>query len=147
MRNNGRNAGGGFTLLEMLVVLVILGLALGLVLARGPAASPAASLASATARVEAALRLARSQAIAGNRDVTVTLDPQQRTLRTGTRPPARLPEGTRVAAGKLVTVRFAPDGTAAGGPVVLAAGGFKRVISVNWLTGRVEEGDGAASER
>ena len=139
MHNRGEG-GSGFTLLEMLVVIVVLALALGLVLARGPAESPAASLESAVGQVSGALRLARSEAIAGDRPVAVTLDPAKRTVRIGTAPASRLPRAAMIVANREVRVTFAPDGTAAGGPVVLTAGSLKREIGVDWMTGRVEPG-------
>ena len=137
---------GGFTLLEILVVVVIMALALGLVLANGPAGSPAASLESAAMRVAGAFRLARSEAIARDAPVAVMLDPAAETLRIGTAPPARLPRGvTAEPADRVIRVTFSPDGTEAGGPVILAAGDLTRTVAINWLTGAVTESDEQAS--
>ncbi|HTU55208.1 MAG TPA: GspH/FimT family pseudopilin [Acetobacteraceae bacterium] len=128
---------GGFTLLEMLVVIVVLALAVGLVVASGPSESPAASLESAASRVALGLRLARGEAIAHDHPVIVTIG--ARTLSIGTAPPTKLPAGASAIAGP-VRVTFAPDGTAAGGPILLAAGDLRRRIAVDWMTGAVEEG-------
>ena len=148
MRNDAESQ-RGFTLLELLVVIVVLGLALGLVAATAPAESPAVRLDSAAARVAGALRLARTEAITRDRPVGVLLDPRRRTLRIESAPAWRLPVGVAVlpdGASGPVQVTFAPDGTAAGGPVVLAVPGLRREIAANWLTGRVEEAY-AAPER
>ncbi len=144
---------GGFTLLELLVVIVVLGLALGLVSGRAPHASPGFRLDRAATRVADALRLARSQAIARDRPVAVVVDPLRGTLRVGAAPVWHFPAGVTIAAGagagaaptdgpaeRPVLVVFAPDGTAAGGPVVLAAARLRRAIGADWLTGRVEPG-------
>ena len=142
---------GGFTLLELLVVIVVLGLALGLVLGRAPHASPGFRLDRAATRVADALRLARSQAIARDRPVAVMVDPLRRTLQVGAAPAWHFPAGVTIATGagaaptdgpaeRPVLVVFAPDGTAAGGPVVLAAARLRRAIGADWLTGRVEPG-------
>jgi len=126
----------------MLVVIVLLALMIGLVAEAGPVESPAASLESATDGVASALRLARGEAIAHDRRVTVTLDPMARTLRIGTDPASRLASGVVVlttAADETPHVVFVPDGTASGGPIILAAGNFRREIDINWLTGAVTE--------
>lgn len=141
---NGIRRAGGFTLLEMLVVIVVLALALGLIVAAGPSESPAASLESAASRVAGSLRLARGEAIARDRPVIVTA--AVRTLSIGAAPPTPLPAGAFVVAAP-VRVTFAPDGTEAGGPILLAAGDLRRRITVNWMTGEVEEGSAQAAPR
>jgi general secretion pathway protein H len=134
---------GGFTLLEMLVVIIVLALMIGIVLAAKPAESPAASLESAVDRVAGTLRLARGEAIASDRQVLVKFDPVAQTVQVGTGPAARLAAGATMAAGPAyqpLRVIFAPDGTASGGPIVLAAGDLRREIDINWMTGEVTEG-------
>ena len=64
----------GFTLIEVLVVLVILGLTAALVLARGPVRSAGMEARTAASEVAETLRLGRSVAIAGDRPAAVTLD-------------------------------------------------------------------------
>lgn len=140
---------GGFTLLEILVVIILLALVIGLVVGAGPAESPAASLESAADRVAGALRLARGEAIAHDRRVAVTLDPLARTLRAGTDPASRLAAGVVVVTtvtNETPHIVFAPDGTASGGPIILAAGELRREIGVNWLTGEVTEGPAVESD-
>jgi general secretion pathway protein H len=132
VRLRSKPARGGFTLLEMLVVIVVMALAVGLVIAAGPSESPAARLGSAASRVAGALRLARGEAIAGDRPVAVALE--ARTLRLGAAPAIRLAADAAPA-----RVVFAPDGTASGGPITLSAGVLRREIRVNWMTGDVEE--------
>jgi prepilin-type N-terminal cleavage/methylation domain-containing protein len=61
----------GFTLLEMIVVLVVLGLTPGLVMTHGPVHSRRLELDATARQVAGALRLARSRAIAEERGVAV----------------------------------------------------------------------------
>ncbi|HEY4174844.1 MAG TPA: GspH/FimT family pseudopilin, partial [Rhodopila sp.] len=68
------NRQSGFTLIEMVVVLVVLGLALGLVIARGPMHSATLDARTAARQLAQALRLARSRAIMSDRPVLVRVD-------------------------------------------------------------------------
>lgn len=142
---------GGFTLIEVLVVLAILGLTLGIIAARGPARSPALDARGAADQVARALRLARSQAIAGNHPVAFTLDVARHGFRVDDGPWRPLPPtlaldmtaATERAAdptqGRIV---FDPDGGATGGRVRIATsaaalGAGALSVGVDWLSGRV----------
>ncbi len=137
----------GFTLLEILVVLVILGLALGIVANRGPARSPALDARGAAGQVARAMRLARSQAIAGNRPVAFTLDVARRAFRVGAGPwqalPPELGLGLVATADTAPgTIVFDPEGGASGGRVRISTGQAALSVGVDWLSGRVMVGDG-----
>lgn len=138
----------GFTLLEMLAVIVVLGLALALIVPRLPGPSPEVTLRMAGDRVQGALRLARSEAIAADRAVGVTFYPGEGTFRIDGASAVRLPDGSAIAepagggsSGGLIRVAFAPDGSGAGGPIQLSAGEKTETIRIDWLTGRVRAGD------
>jgi general secretion pathway protein H len=134
----------GFTLIEMMVVLVVLGLALTLILARGPMRSVAAEAGSAAGSVAQALRVARAQAIAQGRPLRVLLDAAGHRVLPENLPAVALPaavsmdvtdaSGARMRAG---VIGFAPDGSSTGGAVELADGGRRVRVAVDWLTGRV----------
>ena len=64
----------GFTLIEVLVVLAIVGLALGLVAVRGASGNRTMALEAAATGLAGDLRQARSQAIYGNAPVRLMLD-------------------------------------------------------------------------
>lgn len=132
-----RAADRGFTLIEVIVVLVILGLVAGLVLVRGPQRSGAVDLRQASSLVAGALRVARSRAIASNRPVPVRFDPAEATWQMGNEAARRLPSGIAMTAAAPVIV-FRPDGSSTGGVVELAGHARTTRIAVNWLTGRVE---------
>lgn len=124
----------GFTLLEMIVVLVILGLMLTLVVTRGPMHSARLDNEAAARELAGALRLARGRAIAQNQPVSVVLTPhsyQVDGLAVHAVP------GDVALAGNPV-IRFAPDGSSSGGTVVVQTATSRMVIVVNWLTGGVE---------
>lgn len=137
----------GFTLIEVLVVLVILGLVGGLVLLRGPQRSAALDMRQATGTVAAAMRVARSQAIASNRPIPVRLEP--RSVRIGDADPRPLPPGITAAltgsAAVGPVVLFRPDGSSSGGTVSLTGGSRTAIVGVNWLTGRVAVADNFGS--
>lgn len=128
-----------------MVVLAVLGLLLALLLGRGPVRSPILDLRAAAGQVAQGLRVARSQAIAANRVVAFTLDAAGHGFRLdgGTVQPLPIDVAARLALpGGVLAIRFAPDGSASGGEVSLAAGGRAMRVAVDWLTGRVSVGDG-----
>jgi general secretion pathway protein H len=140
----------GFTLLELIITLAILGLALVLITGYRPPWSTAFGLRGTAAELAAGLRLARSQAIAGNRQVAVDLDLAGHRYRVGDGPPQALPAALSI---ELLTVagenrgrregdiRFNPDGSSTGGRISLAEGHRRVAVGVDWLTGRVTVAD------
>ncbi len=124
---NSRQA--GFTLLEVMVTIAIMGLVLTMLASFTRPRSHRLEMESAVRHVAQTLRLARGQAIAGGVPVAVTLP----------RLPAWLAVVVQAPPGGIV---FAPDGTASGGHVLLAGTGRRVEVTVDWLTGRVEiDGD------
>jgi general secretion pathway protein H len=134
-----RRRTAGFTLIETIVVLVIVGLALGIVAGFLPRRNAALELSAATARVTGALRLARSRAMAESRSIPFAL--------AADRHGVRLDDAT-IALGPSVTVEmvqprivFAPDGSTSGGSLRVVVDGRQRFLQVDWLTGRVAVAD------
>jgi general secretion pathway protein H len=138
----------------MIVVLVVLGLMVGLVVARGPQRSPTLDLSAAASEVAQALRVARSQAIATDRPVSVRIDVAAHSYAVGAAAPRTLPAALGIklvsvageAAGTSGAIRFSPDGSSSGGSVDLALGARHAHVGVNWLTGRVTLGEDAGGE-
>ncbi|BAU50064.1 general secretion pathway protein H [Sulfurifustis variabilis] len=137
----------GFTLLELLVVLVLAASVAALV---APALSGAVALAELKAgarTLASALRHARGRAIAEHRDVALLLDVEARTWRvTGQERTHRLVSRldlrlytaqSEVTSRDAGSIRFFPDGSSTGGRITLAARNRAYVVDVAWLTGRV----------
>ncbi|MDA8253083.1 MAG: prepilin-type N-terminal cleavage/methylation domain-containing protein [Rhodospirillales bacterium] len=131
----------GFTLLEMLVVLAVLGLGTAMLLTRGHGPSPALQARAAADAVTAALRDARGRAIRDDRTVTVAIDAAAHALRPSDTAPLPLPRAVALSAPGVI--RFAPDGSSGGGSIVLAGGAERVLIRVDWLTGHVARGTAA----
>lgn len=141
----------GFTLIEMLIVLVIASIVMAtLVPSFGPAIARA-QLYSATRDVASALRHTRGQAMIKGQDALFELNTQQHTYRVAGRPRVyKLPPEIELGLFTTTTetldegtgrIRFFPDGSATGGRVTLVAVKQTRVVDVNWLTGEVRIGE------
>jgi general secretion pathway protein H len=137
----------GFTLLEVIVVVVILGLVLGMVASNGPMRSPRLAQAAAARDIRQSLQDAAARAIAQDRTTVFRLDPASGVWREGARS-GTVPAGTHIIfhgvagfaarEGSLGTVMFTPDGSASGGRITLAGPAGVQVIAIDWLTGRIK---------
>jgi general secretion pathway protein H len=136
----------GFTLIETLVVLSVLGLALTLILSYGQPSNGGLALKQAASELAGGLREARSLAIAENRTVPVSIDLASRHWRIDQQPDNPLPTGIEI---RLLTIagensrsnasniRFLPDGSATGGRIEFLGAHRRMQIGVDWLSGRV----------
>jgi general secretion pathway protein H len=140
----------GFTLLELLVTLAVLSLALVLILGYKAPWSTRLSLKGTAATLASELRLARSEAIAGNRPVSFVVDLDAHRYRVGDGAVRHLPRRITIAlltvAGERLgkttgAIRFNPDGSSTGGRIALAEGGQRIAIGIDWLSGRVSVAD------
>jgi general secretion pathway protein H len=146
----GLNRCAGFTLIEVIVTLAILGFALVLVAGYKPPWSSGLGLKGTASELASGLRLARSEAIAGNRQVAFDLDVTGHVYRVGAAAARRLPANLSI---ELLTIagekrgasagdiRFNPDGSSTGGRIALADGKQRVAVGVDWLTGRVSVAD------
>ena len=135
----------GFTLIEMIVVLVVLGLMVGILVSRGPTRSATIDLTAASRTLADALRHARGQAILTDRPVRISVLQAREALAHAAH---------RNQAGPIElslhsppddphqdgTLRFNADGSANGARIVLAEGHEAVSISIDWLTGRITQG-------
>jgi general secretion pathway protein H len=137
----------GFTLIEMIVVIVVLGLAMTIVLGHGRQYSPRLSLSAARTEVIGALRAARGAAIGQDRTVEMQLSAEGRL--SGNGPPVTLGDSVPVGcdergvAPRMLSVAFLADGSARidgaarDGEICLGASGLRTRIAIDWFTGRV----------
>ena len=140
----------GFSLIELVVVLAVMGFALVLIVGYKAPWSSALNLRATAAELAAGLRLARSEAIADNRPVVLAVDFANHRYRIGNAPVREMPPKLSIA---LLTIdgerrtattgdiRFNPDGSSTGGRIVLADGASRVAVGVDWLTGRVTVAD------
>ena len=137
----------GFTLIEMLVVLTLIGLLVGVVIPMFGSGVSTTELKSDTRAVAAGLRQARGQAIAQRGEAVLMLDLAAHSFSVPPDPHVhklaqQLELKLFTAQSDLVNdnvgaIRFFADGGSNGGRITLASGERKFNVDVDWLTGRV----------
>ena len=132
----------GFTLLEMLVVILLISLAAGLVGFGLQQGLRTAKERQVVGQMVEALRSTRARAIvSGNAEKTV-FDLRALSFQAPGRPVKHWPADLQVTlntseqAGS--TVEFYPDGSSTGGNLLLASGSRHWRIDIGWLTGSVQ---------
>jgi general secretion pathway protein H len=143
----------GFTLLELLVVITIMGLAMLAAPRLGGAWANGAKDRAAVQELGAALSRARFMAVAMRNPVEILFDLKSGTWRTNPAGPhGRLPnvgisvlgiDGAAAQNASTSAIRFYPDGGSSGGTVVLDMPGTRNGqaqtrIATDWLSGRIE---------
>ena len=137
----------GFTLLEILIVLVIGVLLVALVPPLFSGMSGATELRGAARQLAAGLRNARNEAVVRQQEAVLTLDLERRRFGvTGDPREIALPESVAL---KLYTaqselldsttggIRFFPDGSSTGGFITVSGPKLAYRVNVDWLTGAV----------
>jgi general secretion pathway protein H len=146
VRTSRAGTESGFTLLELVVVVAILGLVFAIVPVSFRGAIAQAELAAAARDVAASLRRARTEAIARQRETPVEFDLDARRYAGVDGRVRAFPDGATVSlytaevealSQRAAAIRFFPDGGASGGRVTLARAGRTYFVEVEWLTGRV----------
>jgi general secretion pathway protein H len=134
----------GFTLVEMLVVIVIATLVLSLVGTSLSRSISGAEMRTAAHKMAASIRYTRTRAILDKQEQVFLVDTENRSYLAPRREPVELPEGMQIqlttARSELTAeavggIRFYPDGGSTGGHVELDANGRIYRINVAWLTG------------
>jgi general secretion pathway protein H len=138
---------GGFTLLELLVVMAVLALGLSLVVPAVNRTRAGAVARSAAYELAANLRAVRAAARASNMEHSLTIDLSgHRYWAEGVVAPRRMPstvaveltvpQSERIGA-RVGRVRFFPDGSTSGARLVLRDARSSASIAVDWLSGDV----------
>jgi general secretion pathway protein H len=137
----------GFTLLEVVIVLVIGAIAYSLILGVPFRGASSSDLKAAARTIASGLRQAQTMAITTRRDASLTVDVESREYTLpGETAPRTLPSGidlkvftaqSEAASERKAGIRFYPDGSSTGGRITLSVGERKYLVDVDWLTGRV----------
>ncbi len=137
----------GFTLLEILIVLVIGVLLVALAPPLLSGMSGATELRGAARQLAAGLRNARNEAVARQREAVLTLDLERRRFGvTGDPREIALPAGvalklhtaqSELLDGATGSIRFFPDGGSTGGSITVSGPKLAYRVNVDWLTGAV----------
>ncbi len=144
----------GFTLIEIVVVIVIIGLAYTLLPKMVFSGVSGAELRSNVRAVATGLRITRDTAINTRREAVMSLDLENRefTVQNDAKVHKlhdKLDVKLYTSQADLITdkigsIRFYPDGSSNGGRVTVGAGGRAFEVDVDWLTGRVTINDKVA---
>jgi general secretion pathway protein H len=138
----------GFTLLEMVCALAIVGLMAAVLLPAIPKQTSRTRLEAYAIETAALLKADRNAAIRRRLDVTTQVDAPSRSLRSGASgQTVRVPEDVRFETllprncdnrPVVASISFFASGMSCGGVIVLAKLDAGYEIRVNWLTGRIE---------
>lgn len=144
-RRAGSNA--GFTLMEMLAVLLIIALAAAAVSSLYRAPSDASQVKTAALLTASHLRDLRSSAMTTGTETTAQIDTANRILSFGPRvAPIQLSSAVELEVTSadserrsdfLSGIRFFPNGGSTGGAILFKSRGAAYELRINWLTGRV----------
>lgn len=144
---------GGFTLVEVMVVMVIVALIMGLVATSMSQSVSAAEARAAARKLVASLRYTRARAILDKSEQVFQVNTEQRSYQAPGREQVELPDGVDVTittARSEITdedvagIRFFPDGGSTGGHIELMVNEKEYRVNVAWLTGetRLERAEG-----
>jgi general secretion pathway protein H len=148
MMNSSAGAEGGFTLLEMVCVLAIIGLVAAVLLPSIPRQTSRSRLEAYAIEAATLLKADRNAAIRRSVEVTTRVDAGSRSVRSGANGEiVRLPEDVRFEAllpqncnnrPVVATISFFASGMSCGGVIALTHLDTGYEIRINWLTGRIE---------
>ncbi len=142
-----RRAPAGFTLVEIMVVMVIIALIMGLVATSMSRSVSAAEARAASRDLVASLRYTRARAIIDKAEQVFLVDTENRSYQAPGRDKVELPEGVDLtittATSELVSdavsgIRFFPDGGSTGGHIELTVNKREYRVNVAWLTGETQ---------
>jgi general secretion pathway protein H len=145
--NDKADPRAGFTLFELLAVMMVASLVIGAISVSWRSPSPGSQLKTLAHVTASRLRDVRAAAIAARDERVATIDTARRLIGFGdARAPLVLQSGVAVsvtAADDEMTpparasIRFYPNGSSSGATIAFRSGKQGYEVRVNWLTGRV----------
>jgi general secretion pathway protein H len=146
--SRGIGAQHGFTLIEMVCVMAIIGLLAAVIMPGFPRQTSRSRLEAYAMEAASVLKADRNAAISRRVEVTTTVDAGSRSIRSGaTRAAVRVPDDVRFDAllpencdnrPVFASVSFFASGMSCGGVITLSRLDTGFEIRVNWLTGKIE---------
>ena len=149
----GNTRSRGFTLVEVMVVMVIVALIMGMVATSMSSSISAAEARAATRKLVASLRYTRARAVIDKAEQVFQVNTDERSYQAPGRKQVRLPEGvditvttarSEITSEDVAGIRFFPDGGSTGGHIELTVNEREYRVNVTWLTGetRMEQVEG-----
>ena len=143
----------GFSLIEMIVVIVLIAATTALAASVMMSGLPGQELRGASRELAAQLRYARAQAIVSGQSQVFSIDARTREWKGPNRRHGQLPKQISILAtgakieqrhSDVATIRFFPEGAATGGRILLWRDQAAWQVDVEWLTGEVSVKRGQA---
>jgi general secretion pathway protein H len=137
----------GFTLVELMVVLVIISLVMGLVATSMSRNISGAEARAASRNLLASLRYTRARAIIDKEEKVFEVNTENRSYQAPGRKLIELPEGVDVTittarseftSESVSGIRFFPDGGSTGGHIELMVNDREYRVNIAWLTGEAK---------
>ncbi|MBZ0223777.1 MAG: GspH/FimT family pseudopilin [Dokdonella sp.] len=137
----------GFTLIELMAVILLLAIAMTIVSISFSKSLQSAKIRAASRDLVAALRYTRGQAIVKGKSQVLVLDLEKNAYTAPGKGARELPKGmvlrlttaeSEVTGGNSGGIRFFPDGSSTGGHIAVLQGQREWRINVAWLTGDIE---------
>lgn len=136
----------GFTLLEMLAVIILIGIAATAVSISVAHGLASARINAAAGELAASLRTTRTQAIVKGQQSVFEVDTRGELYRGADKRDVKLPKGLQLSVtsaasdqtrSEIARIRFFPDGSSTGGRITLRSGQREWHVNVSWLTGAI----------
>jgi general secretion pathway protein H len=146
-KNIGHISNRGFTLVELMMVMVIIAAVMGLVATSMSSSISSAEARAASRKLVASLRYTRARAILDKKEQVLLVDTENRSYQAPGRKQINLPEGvdltittarSELTSESVAGIRFFPDGGSTGGHIELTVNGREYRINVAWLTGETK---------
>ena len=148
-----RGQSWGFTLVEVMFVMVIVALIMGMVATSLSRSVSGAEARAVTRKLVASLRYTRARAIIDKAEKVFEVNTENRSFQAPGRKQINLPEGvditvttarSEITSEDVAGIRFFPDGGSTGGHIELIVNEREYRINVAWLTGetRMERVEG-----